>query len=272
MGIGANRYEMGSRLLNARPADNAKTGTPDVTPDVIVLDDGFQHLALERDVDLVLVDATDPFGGGRMLPLGRLREPASSLNRAAAILLTRAEPGRSYAELEEKLRLLNPNAPIFRSWTRPLAAVEVSTGSEWPLADLADKRILAFCGLGNPESFWRVLRREGLGLVERLGFRDHHHYNQMDLERIALTAAARRADLVLTTEKDLVNLTGALDPSMASTGEIAKALRDSFANLPLCWLKIETVVEQGEELIGWIEERMSRRVGAPARDSVAQSV
>jgi 3-deoxy-D-manno-octulosonic-acid transferase len=255
IGIGASRYEAGQRLLSAHSA----TGTVshgEAATDILILDDGFQHLALERDVDLVLIDVTNPFGGGRMLPLGRLREPLTSLHRASAIVLTRTEPGRRYDELEHRLRELNPHAPIFRSWTRPAGVVQVHGDTESPPAKLAGRRIAAFCGLGNPESFWRVLRLQGWNVVQRLSFSDHHRYSPEDLRRIADEAAARNAELLLTTEKDVVNLIQALEGLRASPegdGPWARQLQD------LHWLRIETVVEQGDELLRWIEARMAER-------------
>jgi tetraacyldisaccharide 4'-kinase len=266
VGIGADRYAVGRRLL---ASDGGSHGRE--TPlDVLVLDDGFQHLQLERDLDLVLIDATDPFGRERMLPLGRLREPVSSLSRAGAILLTRTEPGQSYETLERRLRALNPGAPIFRCWTRPLAAVEVGTGSQLPLRAMAARKIAAFCGLGNPESFWRVLRREGLTVVARLAFRDHHRYSPGDLARIAAAAAERQADLILTTEKDLVNLASASNNSFSSLEEMEQVLGAAFPDRPLLWLKIEPVIEQGETLLRWIEERAAGRLGQPEPRSVAE--
>jgi tetraacyldisaccharide 4'-kinase len=237
-------------------------------PNVFVLDDGFQHLALERDVDLVLIDVTNPFGGGTMLPLGRMREPQSSLGRAGAIVLTRTEPGQSYEKLEARLRLLNPAAPIFRSWTRVMGVVSAGENSEAPLSSLAGRRILAFCGLGNPESFWRVLRRERIPVAQRLVFGDHHRYSMEDLLKIADAAAAANADLLLTTEKDVVNLPRGLDgPLPLAAGHTGQAQLLQGVH----WLKIETHVEQGDELLRWIEEKISGKVQPRVSESQARA-
>lgn len=267
IGIGAKRYETGLRLLSANSASDAASHR-EAAPDVVVLDDGFQHLALERDVDLVLIDVTNPFGGGRMLPLGRLREPLSSLSRAGAILLTRTEPGRSYDELERRLRALNPRAPIFRSWTRPVSVVRFGEETESSLAMLAGRRIAAFCGLGNPESFWRVLRLGGWNVVKRFAFGDHHRYSAEDLRRIAEGAAASNADLLLTTEKDVVNLVRGFE-GLAASPHGDHPLVQTFRDLH--WLKIETVVEQGDELLRWIEEQMAGRGRTRAREPQARA-
>ncbi len=253
--IGADRYESGRRVLSS------SAPRTESAPNVLILDDGFQHLKLERDLDFVLIDVTNPFGGGNLLPLGRLREPLSSLSRAGAILLTRTEPGQSYPTLEQQLRRWNRRAPIFRCSTRPVSVVHASNGSESPLSTLAGQRILAFCGLGNPESFWRMLRREGLQVVHRIAFADHHRYTPQDLQRIAQAADDSKAGLLLTTEKDMMNLiagpngsplTSRFDPTL--TGAIEK----------LNWLQIETIVEQEEQLLSWIKEKASGKTGTTA--------
>jgi 3-deoxy-D-manno-octulosonic-acid transferase len=268
IGIGAKRYETGLRILAPNLVPGAGLHAPETTPDVVVLDDGFQHLALERDLDMVLIDVTNPFGDGRMLPLGRLREPVSSLSRASAILLTRTEPGRSYDELERRLRALNGQAPIFRSWTRPVSVVQFGEEIESPLAKLGGRRIAAFCGLGNPEAFWRVLRLEGWKVVKRFAFGDHHRYSADDLRKIADGVASANADLLLTTEKDAVNLVDAasgLQASLPCDHPLARTFQD------LHWLQIETVVEQEDELLRWIEEKMTRRGRARATEPQARA-
>lgn len=250
--IGADRYESGRMLSSNHESQTERA------PNVLILDDGFQHLKLERDLDLVLIDVTNPFGGGSLLPLGRLREPLSSLKRAGAILLTRTEPGRSYEPLEEQLRAWNPRAPIFRSSTRAVSVVNAGNESESPLSTLAGCRILAFCGLGNPESLWRVLRRERLPVVGRMAFADHHRYTPQDLHEIAQAAVKTKADRLLTTEKDTMNLDpGASGPKFPLNG-LEPALATAFQNLH--WLKIEAVVEQEREFLNWIEQRISGKV------------
>lgn len=268
IGIGANRYETGLRLLARNSGPEAASRPQQGAPDVVVLDDGFQHLALDRDVDVVLIDVTNPFGGGSMLPLGRLREPLTSLSRADAILLTRTDPGRPYDELERRLRALNPRAPIFRSWTRPVSVVHFGEETEAPLTKLAGRRIAAFCGLGNPESFWRVLRLAGWNVVKRCAFGDHHRYSADDLRQIADGAASSGADVLLTTEKDAVNLARASSGAAAAPAgdhPLARAVRD------LHWLRIETVVEQEDQLLGWIEEKMTVRGRGRASEPQAQA-
>jgi 3-deoxy-D-manno-octulosonic-acid transferase len=226
IGVGADRSQAGTELEKRFPVD------------IVVMDDGYQHFGLERDFDLLVVDASRPFGGGRILPLGRLRESVAGASRAKAILLTKTQPGVSYDGIETELRRWNRTAPILRARTRAVAAVDASTGEESALESLVGTTCVGFCGLGNPDSFWRTLDAEGIRPAERLAFRDHHRYTQADIGRIG--DAARRADasVLLTTQKDFVNLRGAL---VDTDGEAT--IFDE--RLQLFWLRIEQEVEPG---------------------------
>jgi tetraacyldisaccharide 4'-kinase len=172
---------------------------------MIVLDDGFQHRRLARELDLVLLDATQPFGFGRVFPRGALREPVSSLRRADAVCLTRSDLV-SEAEREavrERVERVAPEAQWCEAVTRPTGLLGVS-GQTAPLDELRGARVLAFCGIGNPTAFARLLAglgAETTGLVE---FADHHRYTRHDIER--LERAAEDADLVVCTHKDLVKV------------------------------------------------------------------
>lgn len=176
VGIGANRYEVGRKMEQQ------------LHPGVFLLDDGFQHFGLKRDRDIVLIDALDPLGGG-VFPLGRLREPVSALARATAVVITRAE--NRHTGIERLIRQHNAKAPIFRS--RVMVTGEIPQG---PVA--------AFCGLGQPRTFWRTLDELGIPVVCRLRFPDHHRYTQADVRDIERQAAGAAA--LVTTEKDLMNL------------------------------------------------------------------
>jgi 3-deoxy-D-manno-octulosonic-acid transferase/tetraacyldisaccharide-1-P 4'-kinase len=185
--------------------------------DVFLLDDGFQHWALARDLDIVLVDALDPFAGG-LLPLGRLREGVGALDRARIVVATR---GRGRAPWLERLT----TAPVFT------AQVEAAT------FDAPGGRLGAFCGLGNPASFRRTLAEMGVELEYFERFPDHHVY--VDAE---LAALAARADALLTTEKDWLNL--------------PEAWRARVRTVP-----IELRVEDGARLLDLVEARLRQRGG-----------
>ena len=257
LGIGRDRYSVGRKLEGSQPVD------------ILVLDDGFQHFKLKRDLDLVLIDALDPFGAGEMIPLGRLREPLSALGRADAFLLTRTEPGGCYDGLIRRLRGLNPQAPVFAARSRAATAVNTVSGEGTPIERLRSERILAFCGLGNPEAFWRSLELAGLTIVRRMRFRDHHVYSRSDVADIVSEARRRDAGLVITTEKDLVNLWYAAEREGLKSGTLEGRAAGLFRPLPLYWLRVDTVVEGGDRLLEWIEERMSISPSSAAKVPLA---
>ena len=211
LGIGADRYEKGSML--------ERLGI-----EWLVLDDGFQHLALARDVDIVLIDATDPFGSGHMLPAGRLREPKSALSRADLIVITRSEqaPG-----LVAVLRH-HTAARIYYAQTQLQGVFPyfASAPSE-PLPDPSATPFFAFCGIGNPGAFFQDLYRWGFPLAGGISFRDHHHYSQANLDALEGLAKAAGAAALLCTEKDTYNFDRAeIGPLPLYYCQIALALSD----------------------------------------------
>lgn len=193
IGVGADRYAAG-RLLAARGAD------------CFLLDDGFQHLRLARDADLVLLDATDPFGAG-LLPAGRRREPKAALRRADAVVITRS----SHAPAVEAVVRRFTGAPIFYAETELVAVTDGKTGAAIPRATFAALPVFAFCAVGNPRAFFGDLERWGFRLAGRAAFRDHHRYSAGDLRRIAAQAERAGAAALVTTEKDRANLAAAGD-------------------------------------------------------------
>jgi tetraacyldisaccharide 4'-kinase len=192
LGVGKNRYENGRTLER----HGAKW---------FILDDGFQHLALRRDVDIVLIDAGDPFGGG-MLPSGHLREPFGALGRANVVVITRSERAPA---LESMVRR-NTLAPIFYAQPELEAVLRVpALAVEWPLPDRSAARIFAFCGIGNPRAFFDDLRRWRFSVVGERTLRDHHRYSSADVASLERAAHAAGADAMICTEKDAFNLRGA---------------------------------------------------------------
>jgi tetraacyldisaccharide 4'-kinase len=238
VGIGSDRFETG-RILQER-----------FGADVLILDDGFQHVRLARQVDVVLIDAIRPFGGGEVFPLGWLREPLEGLRRADIIVITRSECARGTFDLKYAVRRYNAQAPIFYARAIPEYWVEAGSGRQVP--ELTVSRVGAFCGLGNPESFWCSLDGMGLDTVQRVVFDDHHMYRAREVRRMAHQFAAAKAEAAVTTEKDAINL-----------GEGNAGL---FAPLPLYWLKIRTAIDREAEFLELIE----RRIGAKPRTSTAR--
>jgi 3-deoxy-D-manno-octulosonic-acid transferase len=234
VGIGGDRYAVGRRVEEA------------LHPGVFLLDDGFQHVQLARRHDLVLVDALDPLAGG-VFPLGRLREPIEHLQRATAIVLTRVAPrasdaaGRSLERggLERLLTRYNAQAPIFRSRVVPLEWVDLEWGTVRPTLDTGigacPEQVAAFCGLGNPDSFWRTLEELGIEIAFRWAFGDHHRYQPAQLKRLARQAREAGVETLVTTEKDVMNLCG-------GAAEIVRPLK-------ILWLRIGVEIEDEEKLL-----------------------
>jgi tetraacyldisaccharide 4'-kinase len=179
--------------------------TPDVG--VLVLDDGFQHRKLRRDFDLVLIDASNPFGFGHVLPRGLLREPLTGLERASAVLLTHCElvDSARLDAIQTRLRSLAPQAPTYRSEHHHTHLAD-RQGDHIPLEHLRHRRTMTLCAIGNPGAFEQQVALRGAEIVDTVRFADHHHYTVADLEHLAQLARHHRADLLVTTGKDWVKL------------------------------------------------------------------
>jgi tetraacyldisaccharide 4'-kinase len=176
--------------------------------DVIVLDDGFQHRRLQRDLDIVLIDALNPWGYGRLLPRGLLRERVRNLRRADVVLITRSELVGEERIDEIRRRVARETAaPVIATAFRATRLINAESRTE-SIEECAGRRVCAFCGIGHPDAFRRTLA--GIGApVSDDRFRilgDHHHYTEGELRRIAQWARGQHADWLLTTRKDLVKL------------------------------------------------------------------
>lgn len=212
--------------------------------DAAVLDDGFQHRRLHRDLDIVAVDATDPFGCGRLFPRGMLREPLTGLARADAVVLTRAsavdaDDRRAIRQALEHAR----GRPLEKAWMeaehRPVA-MRFADGGSRPLETIRGLPIVAFAGIGNPAAFRTTLARLAADVVEFIPFPDHHAYTTDDFQKLAAVATRRGAALLVTTLKDLVKVpaAAAVEPPIAAIeiaieplagGEHVAALIDAAA-------------------------------------------
>jgi tetraacyldisaccharide 4'-kinase len=172
--------------------------------DVLLLDDGFQHRRLARDLDIVTIDATNPFGNGRLLPAGILREPIKSLSRADCIVLTKTSD-EGATELLDRVRRLT-NASIFQSRTTIQGFERLDANRQDKDAANVNQPLAAFCGIGNPCSFFEELRDAKLDVRHEVVFRDHHKYSQADVDHLTEQAKANGARVLITTAKDAVKL------------------------------------------------------------------
>jgi len=174
---------------------------------LLILDDGFQHRKLARNLDIVLIDAENPWGYGYLLPRGLLREPKSSLQRADFVILTRADHC-SQAALENLTAEIAKEFPrdlMAHAIFRPLCLVN-SGGQTQSLESVRGKTVWAFCAIGNPAGFRQTLESAGFHIAGMQIFPDHHHYSSDELHQIGAQAADAAADLILTTGKDLVKI------------------------------------------------------------------
>jgi tetraacyldisaccharide 4'-kinase len=173
--------------------------------DVVVLDDGFQHLSLKRDLDIVLVDAGNPFGNGKLFPAGILREPINALERADAVLITKTDGTPDVETLKETIRR-HTRARIFTSRQVPVDLIDSRSAEIKPLTDLRGSRVLAFSGIARPDSFTVMLRSLGADVAAICTYPDHFAYQRSDLAAVFRKAADEKVRMIVTTEKDAIRL------------------------------------------------------------------
>lgn len=203
--------------------------------DVLLLDDAYQHRQLARDVDILTVPATHPFGNPEgLLPAGTLREPPTALRRADIILLTHADTSNTSVCVKEAVERLAPNALILESTHQPThlyPLVPTDSRARTDIKELKGKRLLAVCGIGNPEAFVATLMRCSPERVKLLAFPDHHVYTETNGQQICTAFRAAKADMIVTTQKD--------EQKLANLVEHQK--------LPMVVLVVALVIPEGNE-------------------------
>ncbi|MGQ0762345.1 MAG: tetraacyldisaccharide 4'-kinase [Acidobacteriota bacterium] len=227
-------------VCEANRVAGARWAIENLDPDVLILDDGFQHVRIARDLDIVTLDATNPWGNNRLLPAGILREPIDSLRRADCIIVTRSGEAIE-AGLQERIRQAT-EAPTVPSTT--VISRITSLGSAELEADreaLGVPPVAAFCGIGNPNAFFQQLRAEGFDLRHTEVFRDHYKYSQTDIDRLTQRATDAGAHALITTAKDGVKL-----GTMRFT-------------LPCCVIEIEMQIQGADRLLALIDEAIATR-------------
>jgi len=212
------------------------------SPDIIILDDGYQHRAVSRTVDILLIDASDPFGNYQLLPSGMLREPIRNIQRADLIIITRAEENEEFITLERIIRTHNRDARIFKSGHSFSELLLPGTSKTLTPSELKGKKAYAFCAIGNPDIFIMDIERSDADIVGTRFYRDHHRYSSVDLETIERDALSAGAEILLTTQKDVINMA-----SMQSR------------YLPLYSAQIRTVVHESERFFNELETMLANR-------------
>lgn len=236
-----------SVIVNSDRAAGARKATQEHDAEILIMDDGFQHRRLARDFDIVTIDAMLPFGYGRLLPAGLLREPKTSLRRAHAAVITRSDQiaDAQLTQLRRELRLLNPDMLIASAVHKPVG-VHLADGTQLKPEDLKGRDVFAFCGIGNPDAFFDTLQQLESNVIGRRVFNDHHNYTVLDVADVCEEALYLGAELVLTTQKDWTKI--------SPLGPDAK-------EVPFAYLAIELEFTDGrEKLISLIERALAGKI------------
>ena len=254
--------ELGQRLPDVphlqapNRVGSARIAIEELETEALVMDDGFQHRALARDLDIVVVDATEPFGFGYLLPRGLLREPVKNIARADFVVLSRCDQVShdNISRTETELRRYSPNLPIAQTKVQPATWIQYD-GQEKDLSEFAVSptkatgtiKVFVCCAIGNPDSFLNTVSSTGVTVVGRTLFPDHHLYSRADIEEIAKAAVEAGAEAIVCTHKDLV-----------------KIGVNQFKGVPIYALVAEITFLHGErELLAAVESAL-RQVASPA--------
>jgi len=189
-------------ICDADRAAAAQWAIENLNTDAFLLDDAFQHQRIARNLNILTIDATNPWGNRRLLPAGILREPLDSLRRADCIVLTRSDQSKQLEQIQSEIKRIGAEIPVFLSHMK-LAGLRALTQAE---SDLSQIRMAAFCGVANPTSFFTLLERAGYELASKRAFRDHKNYSQYTMDRMIADARARHAQALITTAKDAVKI------------------------------------------------------------------
>ncbi len=231
-GVGKDRFAVGQRLETQQPVD------------IFLLDDGFQHLQLARDLDILLMDASRSMHGEPLLPAGCLREPLSAMSRANLLVFTRTETVPGTSEAIGKLSQF----PVFAAATRLLGFRRYGGGIQMqPAPEIGAGPFFAFCGIGNPGAFFRDLQAWGLPICGRSVFPDHHRYREPDVLKITQAGKNVAAKAFITTEKDAQNLSGL-----------------KFEQAPLYVSVIDMVVSPEADFHNILDRLLATKIGAAA--------
>lgn len=193
-------------VVGANRGEAARLAVDRFDASVIVLDDAFQHRTLDKDLEIVMARARDPWGNGRLLPAGPLREPLAALRRADVVVAAGARDADDVADVTPAIARYAPGVPVIPAMYVATECWDARRMQLAPLEDLRSARVLGFAGIGAPDGFRRTLEELGASVTELIAFDDHHWYTSADVERVTARARALGADALVTTEKDWVRL------------------------------------------------------------------
>lgn len=220
-------------LQNPDRVAAAQTAIEELESQLILLDDGFQHRRLGRDLDIVLLDATCPFGFDWLLPRGTLREPIAGLRRAQVVCLTRSDriDAEQRAEIRQRVSQIAPAALWCEATHQPTKLID-SVGNESPLDSFRGRKVAGFCAIGNPQAFRATIESLGGNVVSWQEMPDHHNFTAEDIQQLEQQVRSAKADLAVCTHKDLV-----------------KIQIETLASVPLRAVVVEMQVTEGERLL-----------------------
>ena len=233
---GDEAFQLAARLpktvvvVDERRVRGARHAAENLNAKAVVLDDGFQHRSLYRDLDIVLVDPSQSPFHTAMLPAGFRREPLSSLKRADVVILTKVSPGENVDRLGEQIRSRSA-AAIMTSSYRVTSFRRAKTKFRVDLNSVRGKRAVGFCGIGRPESFKQSLEEIGIHVDSMIAFNDHHWYTASDLQRIVTEQEEWKAEFIVTTEKDFVRI----------------SQTEFFETFPFFYIEVEAEIHQKDE-------------------------
>lgn len=226
-------------LVGSNRASLAKAAIKKHGSEFLILDDGFQHLRLHRDLDIVNINTIQPFGPGGLLPLGTLREPLEHLSRANIFMLTKSNIGsKNLHWIRQKLNTIKPNAVIFEAIHRPMKLIDPLKNRYYPLDEVKNKKLATVCGIGDPFSFEKTLENLGATILFAARFDDHHPYTSSDISKLIKRCQELGVRDIVTTQKDYMRLRA-----------IAQKKKELHEKIRLLILEIEFQVNDEEDFL-----------------------
>ena len=202
-------------IINGDRYEGGTYATRDLGADVLILDDAYQHLSVARDLNILLLDATDPFAGFEMVPFGRLREPLYGIKRADAVIITRADRPFDQAQVNAIIRYYcDEKVPVMYVYSTIKRLRHLGEGEVYEADQFRGWNVSVMCGIGNPHAFADDILRIGINIVAEHFYNDHHAFTQQELDEVTRAARDAGADAIITTEKDAVRLEGLALPDV----------------------------------------------------------
>jgi tetraacyldisaccharide 4'-kinase len=234
-------------IVNPDRTAGAEKAIAEYDAKLLIMDDGFQHRKLVRDIDIVAIDATEPFGCEKLLPAGFLREPVSSLKRADAVVITRINQTQpeKIQTIKSKIAGINPDIVFATAVHKPVCA-KLIKDRQLTINELADKKLYAFCGIGNPDAFFQTLDELALNIAGTRVYNDHHMYTDSDIAEICEDSRYKQAEMIITTQKDWV--------------KTALLCIEKF-DIPIAFLAVELEFIDGrQQIIALVEDAIKKYV------------